>query len=152
MSSQNMTSKRLSVERLTALIAGRAIHRTLTPFLITMIRTLLRPRSSIRRARLTLAIASSRIALVVSIERVQSSKSFAALLARVRLDVEMQILVTLAIVRTRKALVASWPVALVRSLVGVRAQVASQVVLPCEGGPATRDGTRKQRLGFTTRC
>ena len=51
----------------------------------------------------------------MAIERIHPRKRLLASVARERTDVEMQILVPLAIVLARKALVASWPFALERS-------------------------------------
>ncbi len=58
------------------------------------------------------------------VERVHPRKILLAALARVRPDVEVQLLVPLAIVLPREALAAPRPLALVRFLLRVRAQVA----------------------------
>ena len=61
--------------------------------------------------------------LTVPVERVHPRKVLLAPLAGVRPDVEMELLVPLAVVLPREALAAPGPLALVRLLLRVRAQM-----------------------------
>ena len=62
--------------------------------------------------------------LTVSIQGIHSSERLLAPLAGVRSDVEMQLLVSFAIVLPGKALAAAWPLALIRFLLSMRSQVS----------------------------
>jgi hypothetical protein len=61
--------------------------------------------------------------LTVAVESVHPRKGLLAALACERPDVQVQVLVPLAVVLARKALLAPWPLAVVRLLLVVRAQV-----------------------------
>ena len=87
------------------------------------------------------------LTLVVAIQRIESGKSLATAVARIGFDIEMQVLVALAIVRPRKAAPTARPVALERALVHVRAHMATEIVLPRKSRAAVREWAHKLCLG-----
>ena len=70
---------------------------------------------------------ANKMKLTVSVESVHPSEVLLTSLARIRTNVQMQLLVSLAIVLTSEAFVASRPFTNVRALFGMRAKVACKM-------------------------
>ena len=78
------------------------------------------------------------------VQRVHPGKVLLAALAGVRADVEVQLLVPLAVVLSRETLAAPRPLALIRLLFRVRAQVACRTIATHPPGAIDEAITRNE--------
>ena len=82
---------------------------------------------------------ANKMKLTVSVESVHPSEVLLTSLARIRSNVQMQLLVPLAIVLTSKAFLASRPLASIRLLLRMRAQMSLQIEVASESTSTARN-------------
>ena len=82
--------------------------------------------------------------LTMTIKRVHARECLAAAVTIVRADIQMQRLMPLAVVLAREALSTPWPLALIRLLFRVRAQVACRTIATHPPGAIDEAITRNE--------